>query len=221
MGKHDIRRNSLCRYASAGVIATALLSAGCATTTGVDNSAGRSTKTLDITRPGMVAGVGIEAQDIVSMTDAIVRSMLANPRIANRTNPPQIILDDTAFSNESTNRINKKIITNRLRTNLNRAANGRMLFVTRNYAKSIDTERRLKRKGVSDVGTVGLTQAIAGADYKLGGSITSLDSRSSSTGTIQRYNQIVFEMFDLERGILIWSDMFEFARAGQDDVVYR
>jgi len=195
---------------------------GCQTASnGVVNAAGRATQTVDMTRPGPVAGVGIESQDVVAMTDAMVRSMLGNPQIANRSTPPQVVIDDAYFINESSQRINKRMITTRLRTNLNRAANGRIVFVTRNYASAINTERRLKRDGTSDIGTTGLTAGIAGADYRLGGSIQSRDSRSRSSGTIQRWNLITFEMFDTERGTLIWSDDFEFERASQDDVIYR
>jgi hypothetical protein len=38
---------------------------------------------------------------------------------------------------------------------------------------------------------------------------------------IQRYNQITFEMIDLERGTVAWSGIYEFARAAADDVIYR
>ena len=74
---------------------------------------------------------------------------------------------------------------------------------------------------LADVGTTGLTKAQLGADYRLGGRIASLDSRSAKTGMTQRYSQITFEMIDLESGAIAWSEMYEFARAGADDVVYR
>ena len=48
-----------------------------------------------------------------------------------------------------------------------------------------------------------------------------MDSRNPSNGMVQRYNQIVFEMVDLERGTIVWSGIYEFARAAQDDIVYR
>jgi hypothetical protein len=82
-------------------------------------------------------------------------------------------------------------------------------------------ERDLKRQGVVDIGTTGLTQAQAGGDYRLGGRIVSVDQRHARSGMIQRYNQISFEMIDLERGTIVWSGLYEFARAGQDDIVYR
>jgi PBP1b-binding outer membrane lipoprotein LpoB len=194
---------------------------GCAAGPGVQNAAGTPTVELDPGTRGPVAGVGIEGQDVISMTDQMVRDMLTAPELAAAGNPPQIIVDGEFFHNESAQAINKNLITDRLRIGLNRAAKGRMVFVGRHYAGMVQQERDLKRQGVVDVGTTGLTQAQAGGDYRLGGRISSLDQRSSTTGMIQRYNEIVFELVDLERGTIVWSGIYEFSRAGQDDVVYR
>ncbi len=116
--------------------------------------------------------------------------------------------------------MNKKLVTDRLRIQLNRAANGRMVFVGRHYANMVESERALKRDGAVDGGTIRTTQATAGADFRLGGAITSLDARSSS-GAISRYHQMTFEMIDLELGPIVWSGMYEFKKSAQDDVIYR
>lgn len=188
---------------------------------GVNNTAGKAVVDIDPATRGPVAGVGIEGQDVISMTDQMMRDMLTTPELGSASQPPQVIIDSQFFENESSQPINKNAITDRLRISLNRAAHGRMIFVGRHYAGMVSQERDLKRQGVTDVGTLGLTQAQAGADYRLGGRIASLDSRNSATGMIQRYNQITFEMVDLERGTIVWSGIYEFSRAGQDDVVYR
>lgn len=203
------------------VLGPVLLAACAGGSTGVQNAAGTPTVELDPATRGPVAGVGIEGQDVVGMTDAMVRDMLTVPELAAAGTSPQVIIDSEYFHNESSQALNKNMITDRLRIALNRAAKGRMTFVGRHYAGMVQQERDLKRQGVVDVATTGLTQAQAGGDYRLGGRITSLDSRSSATGMIQRANSIVFEMVDLERGTLVWTNIYEFARAGQDDVVYR
>jgi hypothetical protein len=180
-----------------------------------------ATKDIDPTVRGPVAGVGVEAQDIISMTDRMMRDMLQNQMLANASKPPQVILDSEFFINESSQRLNKNAITDRLRVGLNNAARGRMVFVGRNFAGMVAQERDLKRSGTVDVGTTGLTQAQAGGDYRLGGRIVSVDSRDARTGMQQRYNQITFEMVDLERGVIVWSGIYEFARAAADDIIYR
>ena len=202
----------------ASVIAAGLSLAACQR---VDNSAGSPTTYIDPGSAGPVRGVGIESQDIVGMTDQMMRDMLAQPRLANAQVPPNIIIDAEYFYNESSSRLNKNSITDRLRVGLNRASAGRMQFVGRNYADMVAKERELKRQGVVDKATLPAARAQKGGDYRLGGRITSLDARDPKTGMQQRYSQIIFEMVDLETSEIVWSGIYEFAKAAQDDVIYR
>lgn len=199
--------------------ATLMLGAGCATPP--PNVAGVATRDIDTSIRGPVAGIGIEGHDIVAMTDQMMRDMLSVPVLAGSSKAPRVIVDAEHFTNDSSQAINKNTITDRLRVGLNRASQGRMVFVGRNYARMVETERDLKRAGVTDVGTTGLTKAQAGGDFRLGGRISSLDSRSNKSGLMQRYNQVIFEMVDLETGVIVWSGIYEFARVAADDIVYR
>ena len=153
-----------------------------------------------------------------------MRDMLSNERLT-RTNGksqrPRVIIDSAYFSNDSSQPINRNLITDRLRVSLNRAAKGRLVFVGRHYASMVSDERALKRSGKTDVGTVGLTRAQMGADYRLGGRIATSDQRSASTGLVQRFTQVTFEMVDLESSELAWSGIYEFLRSAADDVMYR
>lgn len=206
------------RLATAGA-AVLLALGGCVATP--PNAAGIAPQTLDPTQRGPVGGVGIEGSDIISMTDQMMRDMLTNQQLAGRSTAPRVIVDAEHFINESTQPINKNSITDRLRVGLNRASNGRLVFVGRQFAVAVQQERDLKRQGVVDVGTTGLTKAPAAADFRLVGRITSVDARNARTGLQQRYSQITFEMMDLETGVLVWSGLYEFARSAADDVVYR
>lgn len=204
------------------LIALAALAAGaCSSTPTIPNASGLQSIEIDPGTRGPIAGVGIESQDIIAMTDQMMRDMLSTPALAGRATPPRIILDAEYFRNESSQRINKNAITDRLRVNLNRSAGGRMSFLGREYAGMVEQERQLKRDGATDVGTTGMTRAQAGADFRLGGRIVSVDQAQPRTGMIQRYNQITFEMIDLESGMIVWSGQYEFARAAADDVIYR
>lgn len=178
-------------------------------------------KDLDAGMAGPVQGVGIESRDLLAMADQMVRDIMTMPDIVARTTPPRIIVDSRYFTNESSQRINQNLITDRLRTSLNRASDGRMVFLARQNAAMIEEERELKREGVTDTGTTGLTQAQFGADYRLTGNIASQDARNSRTGQIQRFTQITFELVDLESGAIVWSNSYDVARAATDDVVYR
>jgi PBP1b-binding outer membrane lipoprotein LpoB len=200
----------------------ALLGLAACSTPNLDNSAGRRTVYQDVaTVSNTVAGVGMESQDIVSMTDRMMRDILANPAIAGRATPPRIIIDSEYFANDSSSRINKNSITDRLRVELTRAAQGRLVFVARHYGDMVSREREAKRNGDTDRGTIRTTKAKAGADFRLGGRITSLDANSKSTGTVSRYHQITFELVDLEYETIAWSGLYEFKKEAQDDVLYR
>ncbi len=202
------------------VLASGLITA-CATNV-VNNSAGRPTVYEDVrSSSATVQGIGIESQDIASMTDRMMRDMLANPMLAGRTPSPRVIIDSEYFTNESSTRINKNMITDRLRIELQRAAQGRMLFVGREYAGMVESERQLKRQGMTDGGTIRKTQATAGADFRLVGRITSTDAVNTASGAASRYQQISFEMLDLEYGTVVWAGLYEFKKTAQDDVIYR
>lgn len=199
-----------------------LLTCACSSTSdSIPNVRGVQTVQFDPGTKGPIAGIGIEGQDIVSMADQMVRDMMANPLIAGRTPTPRVIIDAEFFNNESAQRINKNIIIDNLRNGLVRSANGRIRFVSRESAAMVDSERNLKRDGVTDTGTTGLARAVLGADFRLRGRITSTDQVQASQGLIQRYNQITFEMVDLETQEIVWGGMYNFARAGADDVIYR
>lgn len=176
---------------------------------------------IDPSQRGPVTGIGVDGADIIAMTDQMMRDILANPTLAGSATPPQVIIDSQYFVNDSAQRLNKDLITNRLRVELNRAARGRMIFVGRQYADAVAKERELKRQGQVDIGTTGLTAAQAGADYRLGGQIASLPTRDPQSGLTQQYTQITFEMFDLERGTLVWTNIYEIQRVARDDIVYR
>jgi len=194
---------------------------GCMATGGLQNAGGTGATEIQAGARGPVSGVGIEGRDIIAMTDQMARDMLADPVLAGQRTPPRIIIDSGYFINDSAQVLNKNAITDRLRVYLNRAARGRLMFLARENVAMVERERDLKRQGITDVGTVGQTRAVAGADFRLTGRITSVDARSGRTGQIQRYNQVTFEMVDLESSALVWSGIYEFERAAGDDVVYR
>jgi hypothetical protein len=215
-----MRRSALFSSPCALLLLTTAVLGGCVTAP-TPNANGLATRDIDPSLRGPVAGVGIEGQDYVSMTDQMIRDMLANSALAGRAKPPRVLIESRAFKVGGAQAINRDLITERLRVNLNRAAQGRMAFLNRSNLPDLETERNLKHTGVTDVGTTGLSKAPAGADFMLRGVISSQDSRSPRTGLIQRYNQITFEMVDIESYEIVWSGLYEFSRLAADDVVYR
>lgn len=170
---------------------------------------------------GAVRGVGTESQDIVSMSDQMMRDLLTVPKLMNNSVPPRVIIDSRHFRNESSEMIDKAMITDRIRVGLSRASAGRIRFLGREYIDAVETERELKDTGRVDVGTTGRTQASGGADYRLVGRIGTRDAINPRTGVHERYSVYTFELLDLEYGDLIWSNLYEFKKATTDHVVYR
>ncbi len=203
-------------------VAGAILFSSCTmTTTHVRNAPGRPTHYVDTRSPSGVQGVGIETQDVTSMTDVMVRDLLATPVISSRATPPRIIIDAQYFVNESSSRINKNIIVNKIRTALNRDSEGKMIFIERERTDMIERERGLKREGLVDQGTTGPATKTFGADFRMAGRITSMDAIDPKTGLQQRTHFIFFRMVDLETGAIVWEDSYEFGKVSQEDIIYR
>lgn len=198
-----------------------LLVTGCSTTNGVSNASGFKPVDVAPGSRGTVSGNGIAQHDIVAMTNQMARDMFASGFLARTDAPPRIQIDEQSFKNEGSQAINRKLITDRLRVELNRASQGRMVFVGRQYAAAVAEERDLKRAGIVDSGTTGLTKAAAGVDFRLGGTISTQDVRDGGSGVTQRYNQIIFELFDTETSEIVWSNYYEVTRESGDDVIYR
>ena len=111
------------------------------------------------------------------MCDRMMRDILANPFWV--TSPdapsPRLIIDDRYFKHDGASDINLHMITDRMRVALNRAANGRLIFLARELAGAVEQERMLKREGVVSHGAATGSDLPLGADYMLCGNITTLD----------------------------------------------
>lgn len=183
---------------------------------------GHAAVDLDPSSRGAVSGTGIEMRDITGMSDRLVRDLLARTDIIGTGKPPRIIVDSSRLINKSSQRLDTDMISDQLRAQLMRAAQGRLRFLSREAMEDVQAERELKRKGQVDVATRGMTHAVAGSDFKLTGRITSLDSRNNTTGMMQRSMQVIFELIDLESSESVYiSEPFVIQRAQADDVVYR
>lgn len=188
--------------------------------TSVPNASGIQTKYINPNKESRSSGVGIESNDVINMADKMVRSILNEPTFAGLSQAPRVLVDETNFTLDGNSRINRKLITTRLRNGLTQAANGRMVFVARYAQRAIEAERELKLAGLVDKGTIRQTQATAGVDFKLVGNILTSDERHAN-GMTSRYHFINFELVDMELGVTVWADAYEFKKTGVDDVVYR
>ncbi len=202
-------------------ISAALLMTGCETRSTLNNSPGVPSIYRDTASQGQVSGLGIESQDIESMSDKMVRDILASPQIVARKIAPRIIIDSSDFKNQSSERIDKDMITDSIYTDLLRSSYGRIVFLKRDYVAAVEQERDLKRIGRVTEGALGSTTGIHGADFKLIGRISAKDSIHPKTGIKERYTIIFFSLLDLETGAAIWANSYKYKKSTTEDIIYR
>ena len=167
------------------------------------------------------SGIGIESQDIIAITDQMLVEILSIPIFSEGKNIPKIIVDAEYFKNQSSSRIDMKIITDRLRTELNRASKRKIIFVGREYSNMVLKEWRMKQAGIVQQSDNDDMNKLSDADYRLGGRINSLDSVDPKSGAVSRYHQIIMEIVDLKNSIIVWSGSYSFKKSAQEDIVYR
>lgn len=201
------------------VLVSAIL--GCESQVRVKDSRGGYTVMEDPKTRGGLSGVGVESQDIVGVTDKMARDILSNAAIVRHPTPPRIVIDSSNFKNASSTIINKDMFTDRLRVELSRAANGKIVFIARHLAEMTEKEWALEESGIVSEGTQGETKQALGYDYRLGGRIASIDMADPKTGALSRYHQITFELVERGSGVIVWSGIYEFKKTSQDDIVYR
>ena len=190
----------------------------CTIGTKVDNSPGAQNRYADAGTAQVSGIIGIESQDIISMTDKMVKDMLQNPILNNSKEPAVVIVDEKYFENDSSQRLNKKLIVDRMRSNLFRAAKGRMRFIARHASNMFEHEQKLRQQKVISGGTA---KKQAGATYRLTGNFKD-HIVNIARGQQSNYVQAVFEMVDLNTGELIWSNLYEFKKiSAKESLMYQ
>jgi penicillin-binding protein activator len=203
------------RFLFAALALTGIVS-GCASS-GVRNPSGVPVTEMRADERGFVAGTGIESQDLVRVTDQMARSILGTPRIASAQGQPRIVLipvvNNTRFP------INKDIFLTRIRTELNRKAAGKVLFLARDNMRTLENERALKQTGQVTASSDPNVVEFRGADFFLTGKLEGIPTRTSA-GTSD-YVLYAFQLIDARTTDIIWEDSVEIKKQGLEDAAYR
>lgn len=199
-------------------IAAALsaLVSGCASS-GVRNPSGVPVTEMRPDERGFVAGTGIESQDIVAVTDKMVRSILGTPQIANAQGTPRIVLDPV--KNETRFPINKELFLTRIRAQLNSKAQGKVLFLARDRMQTLERERQLKQSGQVTASADPNVTEFRGADYFLTGSLQGSTTRAG--GGTSDYVLYAFQLIDARTSEIVWEESAEIKKQGLEDAAYR
>jgi len=195
---------------------TALLLAGCVSS-GVKNPSGVPVTHMTADEQGFVAGTGIESQDLVTVADKMARSVLGIPQIANAATPPVIVLDPV--DNQTRFPINKDIFLTRIRTELNKEARGKVVFLARDRMAALEHERKMKQEGAVTADSNPSVQEFKGANYFLTGTLQGLSTRTKA-GTSD-YILYAFQLIDARTSAIVWEDSAEIKKQGLEDAAYR
>jgi PBP1b-binding outer membrane lipoprotein LpoB len=199
-----------------GLLCSSLILAGCSGP-GPGNRPGRPVTRISASRPGEVAGLGIESQDLQEVADKMLRSILDTPVIAGAEKPPRVVL--LPVENNTRFPINKDIFLSLIKARLNSEAKGKVRFLARDEMEAIKKERELKRSGEYDYDPTKEAAKLLGGDYFLTGKLEGMSQRGAEGGS--DYVLYTFRLIDAETTEEVWEDYAQIKKEGLDDVVYR
>ncbi|MGA1237040.1 MAG: penicillin-binding protein activator LpoB [Limisphaerales bacterium] len=208
----------LCGWAKSWVllVAAGVFLSSCASK-GVRNPSGTGVTEMRADEKGFVGGTGIESQDLVAVTDKMVRSILEVPAVRGAGQPPVVVLDPVV--NETRFPINKELFLTRIRVQLNSKAAGQLQFVARDRMAVLEDERAKKQAGQVTGGADVRSVEFRGGDYFLTGKLQGLTTRTSQ-GTSD-YILYSFQLIDARTSVIVWEDMAEIKKQGLEDAAYR
>lgn len=203
------------KNASTAIVATALL--GLVACTNVNSPNGPSVTELRPDERGFVAGLGIESQDLVTISDKMARGILGAEPIANAQGKPVIVLEP--INNDTRFPIDKDIFLTRIRVSLSGNANGKIQFVAREHIDKLEAERDRKLAGQVTGGEKLQGNEFRGADFILTGTFKAISSRGNAGAS--DYVLYTFQLIDPDNSDIIWEGFHEIKKQGRDDVTYR
>lgn len=159
-------------------------------------------------------GTGITSQDFRSISQRMARSLVQLPQIQNATTPPKIAFSQVI--NNSNDYIDGDAFLRKMRTELIKNAEGRLVFLDRAIIDQIERENRDKVRGKR---TASGEQTPLGADFFLTGTIDSID-RVAGAGRTQ-YLRLSFRLTDAGSSAVVWEDEYEIKKHSTTGVMYR
>lgn len=162
----------------------------------------------------------IDARDIASAADAVVRGILSQPGVAATGQPPILIIDAQHWVNESTAVFNLNMLGDDISTAVVEKAGGRVQVIDEEATAIVEHDRTLVNDGTVGQGTIDQGEVVAGHDYRLLLRITSMDAVHKGTGTVDRAFQLAFKLVNKKR-MMVWTKSVKVRKSGTDDVVYQ
>tara|TARA_B100001079_G_scaffold262954_1_gene265618 strand:- start:193 stop:807 length:615 start_codon:yes stop_codon:yes gene_type:complete len=203
------------KLAPIALIATALL--GTLACTNINSPNGPSVTELRPGERGFVAGLGVESQDLVTISEKMARGILGAEPIANAKGKPVIVLEP--INNGTRFPIDKDIFLTRIRVALSGNAQGKIQFVAREHIEKLEAERDRKLAGQVTGGEKIKGNQFKGADFILTGSFKAISSRGNAGAS--DYILYTFQLINPDNSDIVWEGFHEIKKQGKDDITYR
>lgn len=148
--------------------------------------------------------------DIQTVADRMVSSMVRIPAIANGNRP---VLQVSTLKNKTTEHIDTKTMTDKIRTALIRTGMVRFTAVSdanREMLENLDYQQNSGMVGTKSGKAMGKQ---IGADYLLYGEIDSIVKRAGRTTDV--YYKLTLNLVDVESGLIEWSDEKEIRKEAE------
>ena len=159
-------------------------------------------------------GTGLTSQDFRSVSQRMARSLVGLVQIQNATTPPKVAFFSVA--NRSNEYIDGDMFLNKMRTQLIKHAQGRIVFLDRAIIAIIEKENRDKLRGKR---TASGERTPYGADFFLTGTIESIDQVAGAGHTT--YLRLSFRLTDAGSSAIVWEDEYEIKKHATTGIMYR
>jgi penicillin-binding protein activator len=173
------------------------------------------TKRMDLDENSeMEKGAGITSQDYRSVAQRMARSVIGLAQIQGATTPPKVAFVNVV--NNSDDYIDGNSFLRKMRTELIKNAEGKVVFLDREIISSVDSENRDKTRGKR---TASGEQIPLGADFFLTGTIDSIDRAAGKGRTT--YLRLSFRLTDAANSAVVWEDEYEIKKMTTAAYIYR
>lgn len=147
----------------------------------------------------------------------MARGILDTPQISRAINRPTIIINPVL--NLTHYPVNKDLFVERIRILLSSRAREKVVFLARDAMDMLQRERDLKRAGQVNSSANPNVQEFKGADFMLTGQLSGMSTATSSGKS--EFIMYSFKLIDTRTSEIVWEDLADIKKEGQEDAAYR
>lgn len=158
---------------------------------------------------------GFAVGEVLEIVSYMMPRMMVNPFVmaaidnsqGDLTKVPRVVV--LPIKNNSNSRLNKGTFMNRFRSELNKQADGKLLFLARENMPELEAEMDL-------IGN----QTVTTADFFLTGTVDGMTSRGAVGGTKESY-LYSFRLIDVKTQGIIWEDNYTVSKVAMERLINR